>query len=160
MPFEKARHSLVMHSGVLFLVNSEYNPAPPKREPPTKESKQKTMNIIIKNGRKSGDVQLVMGQASAVFLLELAQVEVKNQASGATGMVAGMFAVLVAEVASALSEVKALDTAEDATDPAPTSDPAPTDPAPATDPAPTDPAPTDPATGPKARKGTNYDAIA
>ena len=66
------------------------------------------MNITVKNGRKEGDVSLVMGQASAVFLLELASMEVKRQSADATGMIAGMFAVLVAEVAGALNEVKAL----------------------------------------------------
>lgn len=105
MSFTPAKHALEMHQGTLFLVNSSNRPG---LKNPSTERKEKTMNIIIKNGRKEGDVSLVMGQASAVFLLELAALEVKRQAAGTTGMVAGMFTVLVSEVNGALTEVKAL----------------------------------------------------
>lgn len=105
MPFNPARHTLSVVQGTLYLVNSDNKAALKK---PQAERKEKQMNITVKNGRKEGDVSLVMGQASAVFLLELASMEVKRQSADATGMIAGMFAVLVAEVAGALNEVKAL----------------------------------------------------
>ena len=73
-----------------------------------RKKRENDMNIEVKTGRKEGTVNLVMGQVSAAFLLEVAGNAVEAQAAKETGMAAQMFGLLVAECRVALAEVKAM----------------------------------------------------
>ena len=79
-------------------------------DPPNmgRKHRENDMNIEVKTGRKEGTVNLVMGQVSAAFLLEVAGNAVEAQAAKETGMAAQMFGLLVAECRTALAEVKAM----------------------------------------------------
>ena len=79
-------------------------------DPPNmgRKHRENDMNIEVKTGRKEGTVNLVMGQVSAAFLLEVAGNAVEAQAAKETGMAAQMFGLLVAECRAALAEVKAM----------------------------------------------------